>query len=200
MCVCLSLSLCLSLPLPLPGYSKYDPSDILSNRTCCVRTALKNLYSTPQNNFRVTVNGEHIYGGDRSDVGDKRKSNMVLCDFFGVSNGEECERNNVMEDMGDGDKDADIEGGEEVTEGEIEDEEKKGEGKEGEGNEGEEVKKGEGVKEEEKKNNRTKGEEGESAGVSSLLDALSSILRSEDVLHRVRRFQTLDLLDVEGMI
>jgi hypothetical protein len=125
---------------------------------------------------------------------------MVLCDFFGVSNGEECERNNVMEDMGDGDKDADIEGGEEVTEGEIEDEEKKGEGKEGEGNEGEEVKKGEGVKEEEKKNNRTKGEEGESAGVSSLLDALSSILRSEDVLHRVRRFQTLDLLDVEGMI
>jgi Inositol-pentakisphosphate 2-kinase len=115
------------------------------------------------------VNGDHKYGGEKSSVGDRRKLNKLLDDFFDVENSDKYKRSNVIE-MDGGEKDLNREEGEEEKEG-------------GKGQEEKEVEE----------------EESSSEGVSSLVEVITSILRSEDVLDRVRRFQTLDLLDVEGI-
>jgi Inositol-pentakisphosphate 2-kinase len=94
----------------------------------------------------------------------------LLDDFFYEGNSDKCERKNVIE-MDGGERDLNREEGVEEKEGEKGQEEKE-------------------VEEE---------EESSSVGVSSLVEVITSILRSEDVLDRVRRFQTLDLLDVEGI-
>jgi Inositol-pentakisphosphate 2-kinase len=115
------------------------------------------------------VNGDHKYGGEKSSVGERRKLNKLLDDFFDVENSDKCKRSNVIE-MDGGEKGLNREEGEEEKEG-------------GRGQEEKEVEE----------------EESSSEGVSSLVEVITSILRSEDVLDRVRRFQTLDLLDVEGI-
>ena len=47
-----------------------------------VRKALKGLYDTPQNNFRVALNGINIYNGNKCSVNDKEELNKSIKDFF----------------------------------------------------------------------------------------------------------------------
>ncbi|GKV46935.1 hypothetical protein SLEP1_g53893 [Rubroshorea leprosula] len=43
--------------------SKYDPLDLFSNSRDRIHRAIKALYATPQNNFRVFLNGSLLFGG-----------------------------------------------------------------------------------------------------------------------------------------
>ena len=64
------------------GISTYDPNQLFSERTDDVRTSIKSLYNTPQNNFRVLFNGNHIYGGNECTSVDKEIVDHLLQDFF----------------------------------------------------------------------------------------------------------------------
>ncbi|CAN6722254.1 unnamed protein product [Malus baccata var. baccata] len=44
-------------------YSEYDPLDLFSGSKDRIHKAIKDLFSTPQNNFRVFLNGSLIFGG-----------------------------------------------------------------------------------------------------------------------------------------
>ncbi|KAL6207462.1 hypothetical protein ACLB2K_018420 [Fragaria x ananassa] len=44
-------------------YSNYDPLDLFSGLKDRIHKAIKDLFTTPQNNFRVFVNGSLIFGG-----------------------------------------------------------------------------------------------------------------------------------------
>ncbi|XP_062022108.1 inositol-pentakisphosphate 2-kinase-like [Rosa rugosa] len=44
-------------------YSEYDPLDLFSGSKDRIRKAIKDLFATPQNNFRVFLNGSLIFGG-----------------------------------------------------------------------------------------------------------------------------------------
>jgi hypothetical protein len=127
-----------------------------------------------------------MYGGEKSSAGDRRILNTVLDDFFDVGNGGKHRRNKVMEMDGGENGLSNEEGEKKKEETKVREREEDGEEKEIE-------------KEEKDAGHGSVGEESSSAGVSSLVEVLTSILRSEDVLDRVRRFQTLDLLDVEGI-
>jgi hypothetical protein len=127
-----------------------------------------------------------MYGGEKSSAGDRRILNMLLDDFFYVGNGGKHRRNKVIEMDGGENGLISEEGEKKKKETKVREREEDGEEKEIE-------------KEEKDAGHGSVGEESSSAGVSSLVEVLTSILRSEDVLDRVRRFQTLDLLDVEGI-
>ena len=62
--------------------SDYDPTDILSGCTLRIRTALEALYKNPQNNFKLFIDGDCIYGGSKSTLNDKKISELKLEKFF----------------------------------------------------------------------------------------------------------------------
>ena len=62
--------------------SDYDPSDILSGCTLRIRTALEALYKNPQNNFKLFIDGDCIYGGSKSTLHDRKISELKLEKFF----------------------------------------------------------------------------------------------------------------------
>lgn len=49
--------------LQISGLSEYDPLDLFSGSKERICKAIKALYTTPQNNFRVFLNGSLIFGG-----------------------------------------------------------------------------------------------------------------------------------------
>lgn len=55
--------------LQISEVSEYDPLDLFSGSKERVSEAIKALYSTPQNNFRVFLNGSLILGGSGESTG-----------------------------------------------------------------------------------------------------------------------------------
>lgn len=51
------------LVLQVSEYSEYDPLDLFSGSKDRIHKAIKDLFATPQNNFRVFLNGSLIFGG-----------------------------------------------------------------------------------------------------------------------------------------
>ncbi|XP_010540332.1 PREDICTED: inositol-pentakisphosphate 2-kinase isoform X2 [Tarenaya hassleriana] len=49
--------------------SEYDPLDLFSGSKERIHRAIKALYSTPQNNFRVFLNGALLFGGSGESIG-----------------------------------------------------------------------------------------------------------------------------------
>jgi hypothetical protein len=47
------------------GLSVYDPCDLCSRDPARIRAALTTLFQNPQNNLRICVDGEHIFGWDK---------------------------------------------------------------------------------------------------------------------------------------
>ncbi|KAL6216174.1 PREDICTED: inositol-pentakisphosphate 2-kinase-like [Fragaria vesca subsp. vesca] len=60
-------------------YSNYDPLDLFSGSKDRIHKAIKDLFATPQNNFRVFVNGSLIFGGLG---GGAESTNLVIGDKF----------------------------------------------------------------------------------------------------------------------
>lgn len=118
------------------------------------------------------MHGDLIYGGEKASKEDKNNLKDSLDDFFNRKSDQKTRRYSHKTSDGGQVKAGGDEG---ERGGKLEEKE--------EGNEG-------------KVN--SEGKEACSAGVLSMVEVLVRILQSEDVLHRVRRFQTLDLLDVEG--
>ncbi|RXH91169.1 hypothetical protein DVH24_020192 [Malus domestica] len=54
---------CISVEIKVSEYSEYDPLDLFSGSNDRIHKAIKDLFSTPQNNFRVFLNGSLIFGG-----------------------------------------------------------------------------------------------------------------------------------------
>jgi len=48
--------------------SEYDPLDLFSGFKDRIHKAIKALYTTPQNNFQVFVNGSLVFGGFRGGL------------------------------------------------------------------------------------------------------------------------------------
>ena len=139
------------------GISTYDPNQLFSERTDDVRTSIKSLYNTPQNNFRVLFNGNHIYGGNKCTVTDKEIVDHLLHVFF--SGAIRDQNSNITQ------KRLDINEKKYITP---------------------------------YSSNKKKDKKEVISGGTYITDVLTEILRTEDVLYRVFRFQILDLLDVEG--
>ncbi|KAL9394991.1 hypothetical protein Peur_014276 [Populus x canadensis] len=59
--------------------SEYDPLDLFSGSKERIHKAIKDLYNTPQNNFRVFLNGSLIFGGSG---GGTEKTNAVVGKAF----------------------------------------------------------------------------------------------------------------------
>ena len=125
-----------------------------------MRTSIKSLYNTPQNNFRVLYNGDHIYGGNKCTVDDKELVDHLQHDFF-------CGAKHVEYS--------------DVTKKKVNTKKEKCTARS--------------ILKDQK---YEKDKKEDMSGGTILTDVLSEVLRTEDVLDRVRRFQTLDLLDVEG--
>ncbi|RXH73242.1 hypothetical protein DVH24_012926 [Malus domestica] len=53
----------ISVEIKISEYSEYDPLDLFSGSKDRIHKAIKDLFSTPQNNFRVFLNGSLIFGG-----------------------------------------------------------------------------------------------------------------------------------------
>lgn len=142
------------------GISTYDPNQLFSEITEDMRTSIKSLYNTPQNNFRVLYNGDHIYGGNKCTVDDKELVDHLQHDFF-------CGAKHVENS--------------DVTKKKVNTKKEKCTARS--------------ISEDQK---YEKDKKEDVSGEMILTDVLTEVLRTEDVLDRVRRFQTLDLLDVEG--
>ncbi|KAK9947042.1 hypothetical protein M0R45_012479 [Rubus argutus] len=56
-------------------YSEYDPLDLFSGSKDRIHKAIKDLFATPQNNFRVFLNGSLIFGGLG---GGAKSTNLVI--------------------------------------------------------------------------------------------------------------------------
>ncbi|TXG52187.1 hypothetical protein EZV62_021356 [Acer yangbiense] len=54
---------CIAVEIKISGLSEYDPLDLFSGSKERICKAIKALYNTPQNNFRVFLNGSLIFGG-----------------------------------------------------------------------------------------------------------------------------------------
>ncbi|KAI3959051.1 hypothetical protein MKX01_023727 [Papaver californicum] len=66
------------------GVSEYDPLDLFFGSIERINRALKSLFTTPQNNFRVFLNGNLIFGGLGGGTDDTTvKSNEVFEDKIG---------------------------------------------------------------------------------------------------------------------
>ncbi|MCL7023564.1 hypothetical protein MKW94_002315 [Papaver nudicaule] len=66
------------------GVSEYDPLDLFSGSIERINRALKSLFTTPQNNFRVFLNGNLIFGGLGGGTDDTTfKSNEAFEDKIG---------------------------------------------------------------------------------------------------------------------
>ncbi|KAJ1402044.1 inositol-pentakisphosphate 2-kinase [Ochromonadaceae sp. CCMP2298] len=53
----------------LGAYSRYDPSKLCSRQYADVRDSLNVLLGSPRNNLRISINGRHLYGWDKVDIG-----------------------------------------------------------------------------------------------------------------------------------
>jgi Inositol-pentakisphosphate 2-kinase len=62
--------------------SKYDPNDLFAPNPLLVRRALIGLLKTPQNNFRVAVNGKSVYNGNKCSESDREELNKMMEGFF----------------------------------------------------------------------------------------------------------------------
>lgn len=62
--------------------SAYDPSDLLSNKTILIKKTLNKLYNNPQNNLRVSANGNHVYGGHKTELKDRETLLLKLRKLF----------------------------------------------------------------------------------------------------------------------
>uniref|UniRef100_A0A0R0JJ18 Inositol-pentakisphosphate 2-kinase n=1 Tax=Glycine max TaxID=3847 RepID=A0A0R0JJ18_SOYBN len=59
----LGSSPCISVEIKISLLSKYNPLDLFSGSKERIYKAIKDLFTTPQNNFRVFMNGSLIFGG-----------------------------------------------------------------------------------------------------------------------------------------
>ena len=134
--------------------SDYDPTDILSGCTLRIHTALEALYKNPQNNFKLFIDGDCIYGGSKSTLNDKKMSEFKLEKFFL----REKEKNLTP----------------------YKQEEKNGKLK------------GNNI------SNENAAVDLDSSGVTDIFEVLTSILKSESILKKIRIMQFFDFLDIEG--
>ncbi|KAK8596701.1 hypothetical protein V6N12_065181 [Hibiscus sabdariffa] len=54
---------CITVEIKISEYSEYNPLDLFSGSLDMICKAIEALYATPQNNFRVFLNGSIVFGG-----------------------------------------------------------------------------------------------------------------------------------------
>lgn len=94
------------------GISKYDPHELCSGQMTRVKEQLHHLLHNPQNNFKLSINSQHVYGLDMTDLlvassalqgamscGTDAISSLIACLAHILSTEELCQRLEKMQKL-----------------------------------------------------------------------------------------------------